>query len=369
MRSVLDFKILDNSLESLLIFLAVIFIAIVFNRLLATLIGRLIFSLFRRYARENYINVFQSLLLQPIQVLNLTVIIILGLKSLNFPDSWRGILIFGYPLLELEARGLWLLFILTLTWVLLRIIEFISFIFKQRAFHTESKMDDQLVPFVRDALKIFVFINAALIILGFVFHLDITSLVAGVGLGGLAIAFAAQESIKDLFGAITILIDKPFTVGDVVTVGNVTGTVEKVGIRSTRIRSRDRTLITMPNKKMMDTNVDNITLRTLRRVNLTIGLGYETEPDALKNIVSSLRSFFNQPEIFPDENYVVFEEFGESSLNIRIEYFTPFLPWLDFLRKKEEVNFKIMEIVGANKARFAYPVRDIRIDPAIFNAR
>ncbi len=366
MKAVLTYRILDNSLQSLLIFLAVIFIAILFKRYVSKLLGSVIHRLLNRFSANSSTSEFHSLLLQPLQFLVVLLIVFAGLQTLNYPGLWK-LNVWGHDLHDLLNKLMLCFLLISFTWVFLRIVDFISYILKERATRTESRFDNQLIPFIKDLLKVFLLINAAFILLGGIFHFDVTSLLAGIGIGGLAIAFAAQESIKDLFGSFTIFLDKPFTVGDVVRIGDVTGTVERVSIRSTRIRTNDKTLVTMPNKKMVDLNVENLSLATLRHVNFTIRLTYETPPATLRDIISELKEYFNQPALFQNEHFVIFDEYGESAIIIRVEYFTPMLPWADFLRQKEDVNFTIMEVVNKHGVAFAYPVRDVRIDPLLLN--
>ncbi|MBA2421654.1 MAG: mechanosensitive ion channel family protein [Chitinophagales bacterium] len=366
MEPVLTYHILDNSLKSILIFLAVILVALLLKRYLSKILSSVLHRVFYRFEAKSSSSEFHLLLLRPLQFLIVLLIIFMGLQTLNYPGVWK-IKIWNHDLHDLLSKLMLCFLLISLTWVFLRIVDFISFLLKERATRSESRLDNQLIPFIKDLLKVFILINAAFILLGGIFHFDVTSLLAGIGIGGLAIAFAAQESIKDLFGSFTIFLDKPFTVGDLVRIGDVTGTVERVSIRSTRLRSIDKTLITMPNKKMVDLNVDNLSLATLRHVNLTVRLTYETAPDKLRNIIAELREYFNQPALFQNEHFVIFDEYGESSLNIRIEYFTPMLPWADFLTQKEAVNFRIMEVVHKHGGLFAYPVRDVRIDPQILH--
>ena len=128
----------------------------------------------------------------------------------------------------------------------------IGLILKKKAEATENKMDDQLIPFAIEIGKILAVIFAIFIILGNIFGVNITALATGLGIGGVALAMASKESLENLLGSFTIFFDRPFTVGDMVTVGSVTGVVEKVGFRSTRIRTFDKSIVTVPNKKMID---------------------------------------------------------------------------------------------------------------------
>jgi MscS family membrane protein len=246
--------------------------------------------------------------------------------------------------------------------VFLRIADFIGLVLYDRSLRTESKMDDQLIPFLKDGLKLLIYLIALLIALGGILDLDITSLLAGLGIGGLAIAFAAQESIKDLFGSATIFFDKPFTVGDIVKVGDVEGTVERVGFRSTRVRTYDQTFVTIPNKKMVDTNVDNLTARSARRVRHVLRLNYDTSAASLQALTAELRDYFKTHDHFGQWNsFIVLDEFGESSLNLLVIFFIPILDPDRHLELKEEANLKIMKTVTDLHITFAGAARDIRL--------
>ena len=231
----------------------------------------------------------------------------------------------------------------------------ISLILHKRAEQTENKMDDQLIPFVIDIVKIITYIFALIIVMGNIFNVNVTALATGVGIGGIAIAMASKESLENLLGSFTIFLDQPFTVGDTVTVGSVTGTVEKVGFRSTRIRTFDRSLVTLPNKKMIEAELDNLGMRPVRRVKFNVGLTYETSPDQMKAIVSEIQEMINQHEKTNQEGKVRFQEFGSSSLDILVMYFVDSPRWDDLIDVKEDVNYKIMEIVKRNNSDFAFP--------------
>ncbi|MEP7128573.1 MAG: mechanosensitive ion channel domain-containing protein, partial [Chitinophagales bacterium] len=153
---------------------------------------------------------------------------------------------------------------------------------------------------------------------------------------------------------------------DVVKIGDVEGSVERVGVRSTRIRTASRTMVTVPNKKMLDTNVDNLTQREHRRIRQVIGLPYETTEEQLKKITLELRQYFQNSADMNQDYVVAFDDFGESSMNILIIYYIPFTTFEEHLLKKEAVNYEILHTVERNGSNFAFPVREIRIDPEIF---
>ena len=138
------------------------------------------------------------------------------------------------------------------------------------------------------------------------------------------------------------------------TVGTITGTVEK-GFRSTRIRTFDKSLVTVPNKKMIDAELDNLGMRPVRRVKFNIGLTYETTPEQIKAIVFEIKEMINKHKDTNQEGKVRFQEFGSSSLDILIVYFVQSPKWETLINVKEDINYKIMEIVKRNKSDFAFP--------------
>ena len=225
-------------------------------------------------------------------------------------------------------------------------------------------MDDQLIPFIIEIAKILTYIFALFIIMGNVFDVNITALATGLGIGGIALAMASKESLENLLGSFTIFFDRPFTVGDMVTVGSVTGRVEKVGFRSTRIRTLDRSLVTVPNKKMIDAELDNLGMRPIRRVKFSVGLTYHTSIEQIKKIVADMQTMIdNHPRTTnaegkkskDKEGKVRFDEFGDSSLNIFVLYYVDSPKWEDLIDVRQDVNYKIMEIVKKHNSDFAFP--------------
>jgi MscS family membrane protein len=144
-------------------------------------------------------------------------------------------------------------------------------------------------------------------------------------------------------------------VGDIVKVGTVTGVVEKVGFRSTRIKTFDRSIVTVPNKKMVDAELDNLGLRPVRRVKFHIGLTYSTSTDQIKEIVKEIQEMINIHPKTNDDGKVRFQEFGASSLDILILYYVDSPKWEDLINAKEDINYKIMDIVKKHNSDFAFP--------------
>ena len=282
-------------------------------------------------------------------------IIYLGSTHISFPITWNLADKNELGVKMIINKSFSLIFVGSIFWILLRCIDFVGLILKRKAELTENKMDDQLIPFIIEIGKIIIYILAVFIIMGSIFSVNIAALATGLGIGGIALAMASKESLENLLGSFTIFFDKPFTVGDIVTVGSVTGTVEKVGFRSTRVRTFDKSLVTVPNKKMIDAELDNLGLRPIRRVKFNIGLTYETSVDQIKAIVHDIQEMINQHEKTNQDGRVRFQDFGSSSLDIMVIYFVNSSKWEELINTKQDINYNIMEIVKKHKSDFAFP--------------
>jgi MscS family membrane protein len=235
----------------------------------------------------------------------------------------------------------------------------VALVFSYRGSLTTSKTDDQLIPFVKELVKIVTYIIAVFVVLGLVFKINVLTLIAGLGIGGIAVALAAKDSLENLFGSFTIFIDKPFVVGDLVKIDGIEGNIEKVGFRSTQIRSVNMSIITLPNKKMIDGALENLTLRNFRRIKFSIGLSYETPAPIVKKIVEEINDLLKTNTNYNEDSIAIFEEFGEFSMNIMVVYFLEMMEYNEYLQRKEKINFAIADIVSKNGASFIHPGRAV----------
>lgn len=349
----LDQTFLDNSLRDYLLVGGILLITLLVNRYLSGSINRAIYVVFRRLSDENRFKEFQQYVLRSMEVLLLLLVFVFSVERLHFPQAWN-ITLFGTDMFHIAHMLKWVVVLTALLQVVLNIIRFVGSVMMERARQHGLKSQEQLIPFFRDLTRVVMFVLYFLVLLGVVFKLNITSVLAGLGIGGLAVAFAAQESIKDLFGSVTIFFDQPFSVGDIVNVNGVEGTVEAIGFRSTRIRTYDQTYVTVPNKRMIETNVDNLSLRTRRRVRTLLRISYGTSPEKLTALVSGLRNYFERHEHFGlSPSFVTVDDLSDNGIVILVIYFIPVLepdvhPYL-----KEEVNLKILELAESLQVRFA----------------
>lgn len=351
----LQIEFLSNTLLDYSWFIGAVLVGLLFKKLISKYLSHLLFKIVGKKGAEVGVDKFDALLTKPIGFFIMLSIIYLGSSHINYPEVWNLAPENEVGLKMLINKGFSLIYVYSIFWIFLKVIDFIGLILNKRAEATENKMDDQLIPFIVEIAKIITYIFALVIVMGNVFEVDITALAAGLGIGGIALAMASKESLENLLGSFTIFFDQPFTVGDTVTVGTVTGTVEKVGFRSTRIRTFDKSLVTVPNKKMIDAELDNLGMRPVRRVKFNIGLTYETAPEQIKAIVTDIQAMINQHPKTNQEGKVRFQEFGSSSLDILVMYFVDSPKWNDLIDVKEDVNYKIMEIVKKHKSDFAFP--------------
>ncbi len=242
-------------------------------------------------------------------------------------------------------------------WLLIRLVDVLAYFVESRASQDDIPIEEQIIPLLKKSLKIFVGIVGALLVIQ---HLGypITSLLGGLGIGGLAVALAAQDTLSNIFGSIIVFTDKPFKVGDWITIGDVSGIVEKVGFRSTRIRTFPRTLVTLPNNKVANSQIENHTAMPIRRVRFELGVSYETTADQMERLVKGIEDILTNHSGV-DQNFfmVKFTDFGVHSLNILVYYFTVSTAWAVHLQVRQEVNLMIMRLMDELGIKPAIPAR------------
>ena len=197
-----------------------------------------------------------------------------------------------------------------------------------------------------------------------VWGINVTALVASLGIGGLAFALAAKDTAANLFGSFSLLADRSIRIGEWIKVNGVEGTVEHIGMRTTKIRSFQKSLITVPNHIVANNPIENFSRRGIRRIKMHIGLTYSTNSNQIKTIMGEIKEMLKQHEgISQNDSLMVnFDTFGDSSLNIFIYTFTKTANWATYLDIKEDINLKIMKIVEDNGSTFAFPSQSIYVE-------
>ncbi len=355
-----------NTMQAYILFVGIILTGLLLKRFFSKVLSQLLFKLFRNFADEVKFETFIALLLKPFESFITLASLYLAINQLKHPLELAILhyqrvegkvkILQDFTLGELLDKTFLFMLILAFFWIILRIVDFVAHVFMYRAAKSENKADDQLVPFLKELFKFIVYFIGFFVLLGYVFEVNALSLITGLGIGGIAIALAAKESLENLIGSFTIFMDKPFTVGDLVKVDGVEGTIEKVGFRSTVLRSTDKTTIIIPNRAMIDGVLENLTRRNYRRVKFNIGITYETESEKIKRIIEDISVFLKNNEHTSDSS-VTFDSFADSALNIQVLYLVANIEFNNYLKVKEEVNFRIIDIVQEHGSDFAYPTQ------------
>ena len=358
----LNYEFLGNSVTEYLYFLSSFLIGLLLIIPFRHFISKLLFRLFGKYNNEDDNKKFNSLLKKPLQYFLTLLVLYFSVQFISLPEFLSSAKDGDFNLVLYLGKGFNLLLLITIFWTINRSIDFVGFKLKNNASETESKVDDQLIPFAIDIAKVLTIVLGVVMILGNVFDVNVTALVTGLGIGGVAFALASKESLENLLGSFTIFFDKPFTVGDTVTLGGVTGTVEKVGFRSTRIRTFDKSVVTVPNKNIISTELDNLGARPVRRVKFNIGLTYETSVENIKNIVDDIQKLIDDHPMTNQDGRVRFLNFGASSLDIMVLYYVDSPDWEVLIDAQQKINFQIIDIVNKYKCEFAFPSTSVYIE-------
>jgi MscS family membrane protein len=344
---------MGNSIKAYAWFVAIILIGFIFQRLLSRLLALFVFKFLQKYATGVGFDRLLSLLKKPMGVFIMLIAFYSASSHIDFPKEWEFEAVEKFGLRMIIYRSFQIGIVVSITWILLRIVDFFGVVFLHRAALTPTKTDDQMVPFVKEAVKILVCIFSLFFILGAIFNLNVASLVAGLGIGGLAIALAAKETLENLIGSFTIFIDKPFAIGDTIKVGAIEGQVEHIGFRSTRIRTVDKSFLTVPNKKLIDNELDNFSLRTQRRANFNITLNYTATSVQLKNIIAGIKECIEKhPSVAKSDIQVRLFNMDNNAQNIMILYFVDSADYNLYLDVREDINYKILDLVEKNGATF-----------------
>ncbi len=251
--------------------------------------------------------------------------------------------------------------IMVVTWTVFRLTDAATILMGELAARTESRLDDHVVPLVRKGLKTFVGILAFILIaqnLGY----SVSGLLAGLGIGGLALAMAAKDTLANFFGSIMILIDRPFHAGDWITFPGGDGVVEEVGLRSTRIRTFAKTVVSIPNQALANSTVENHSLMPKRRIKFTLGVTYEATVDQVSGLVTRIEDYLkNNADIDQQFMLVKFTAFNASSLDLFIYCFTETTDWSRHLSVRQDVNLKVMSLVEEMGMSIAFPTQTVHL--------
>jgi MscS family membrane protein len=249
--------------------------------------------------------------------------------------------------------------IVAFAWLAVRLVDVLARAVEHRFLSRGQPVAVSVVPLGRRSLKTFVLVLGVIALLQN-FGFNVTGLLTGLGIGGLAVALAAQKTVENLFGGVTLIADQPVRVGDFCRFGDRIGTVEEVGLRSTRVRTLDRTVVTIPNAEFSSLQLENFARRDRIWLQATIGLRYETTPDQLRHVLVDLkRLLLAHPKIYPDPARVRLVGFGAYSIDLEIFAYVRTTDINEFLAVREDLYLRIMDVIAASGTGFAFPSQTI----------
>ncbi|WP_299016218.1 mechanosensitive ion channel family protein [uncultured Polaribacter sp.] len=252
----------------------------------------------------------------------------------------------------------------TIFWiyVFLKLVQVVMRIYAEFTERTHGRLDDQLVPILHSFLTGIVIVVGIFRVL-LLFGVNATTMLAGATIGGLAVALASQDTVKNLIGTIMIFIDKPFHIEDWIEAGEVVGTVEKVGFRSTSVRAADTSVYKIPNSKLSEIVINNKGLRLFRRYSTNLGLRYDTPPELIEAFVKGVREIIiAHPETRSDSYNVEFTGFGDSALLVMVNVYFKSLAWGAEQSSKHRLHIAIVKLAAALGVDFAFPSTTVTIE-------
>ena len=339
-----DFVILDNTLGTYLLITGVILLAVSLKRYISRAIASLVFRVVVRVGQDVDRKSFIKLVTPPLENFLVIMVVMISLEKLHYPEL-LDIAVYKVRLHRAIDVIAVIVIIISFIWLLLRIIDFIAMVLERKANISESRNNNQLIVFFKDFLKVILVLIGIIMILKFGFSFKVSSLITGLSLAGAAIALATRESIENLIASFIIFFDRPFSTGDQVKVQNIQGTVEKIGLRSTRLRTTQKTYVTVPNKQMVDTITDNLTLQTQRRAFVQLEIDGRTPHEKVNQLVLGIQEIM-QHRNDKVENYTVFlADIVKNTYVITVEFFTATIPVADFNEVRQYVNLSIMQLM------------------------
>lgn len=332
--------------------LIIVATSVLLHKLFTWLFNILLSRIAMRLGQERIAHTFIRPVAIPFSLFVIFLLLIVFVPVLQLPFLTNH-----YLLLLIKA-----LLPLFITIVFYKLADVIAYYLFKLAERTESTLDDQLVPLVRRIMKVFVIIMGGLFALQNL-NFDVTALIAGLSIGGLAFALAAQDTIKNLFGSLMIFIDKPFQIGQWIKANEIDGEIEEVGFRSTRIRTFANSLITVPNGKLADMVIDNMGMRHYRRMQLTLNVEYGTPVAKMKQFVEGLCIIITEhPSTRKDNFQVSFNNLSSYSYDVLFYVYLSAPTWRYELALRQELILSILHLAERLEIPFAFPTQKVLME-------
>ena len=347
-------QLLGFRMEELILSFSIILVTILFRGIIV----KRTFSALDKWLQKDRFE-GDHLILRAFQKPALTFLLLFGiyLSVIVLPlDHWFE---------ELVEQAFRLSILVIFTWGLMRVTDALAYFIGSKIKDKRSTLYG-FVPLIRKSINITIVLIGALLVVDNLGY-SIGGIIATLGLGGAAFAFAAKDSIANFYGSLALVLDRPFKVGDWIQVGDkLDGNVEALGLRSTRVRTFPKTLLSIPNNVLANETIINWSRMPKRRVKQFVGISYDTDPDTVALIVEDIRTLLKEDESIQQEFILVnFTDFGDSSLDILVYYFTKTIEWLEHMDVRQRINIKIMKAIKARGATIAFPSRSLYLEGSV----
>lgn len=349
MNDFLSYRIYNNEVQEILISLAFILGAIVLGRLVRWFAEKILPKLTAK-TETQLDDVLVEVLKAPMLFALTLVGFWIGIKRLSMPAN----------VMEMIADAYKFLLVISATWFVSRAVStFINVVLKEKVNDESSRMDEHALSLIKKVSSFVIWSIGVITALNNA-GVDVGALIAGLGIGGVAIALAAQDTAKNIFAGMMILFDRPFKIGELITIDGTTGYVEDMGIRSTKLRTYSGQLVVIPNYKTADSNLTNITREPSRRIELNVGLTYSTTPEQMRQAMDILRNLPSSVTGIEEKVKVYFTSFGDFSLNITCWYYIK--KDSDLFETQSAVNLHVLDEFNAHGLDFAFPTQTLYVN-------
>lgn len=329
--------------------LVYIFLAFYVSRLLDAIISQRV-KAWAEKTKTRFDDLIVGLLRGPVRIVSFVILLHVGMQVFKWPLFLESFF----------SKGLKIFVAISITYVVLKAIDAMVGVWKERTTTPENEQfSRQLLPLIGKTFKVFVVVVVALVTsqnLG----LNVTGFIASLSIGGLAVGLAAQDTLANLFGAVAVLVDKPFKVGDRIQLDALDGVVEYIGFRSTRVRNLDGHLVTVPNKTMGNATITNVSARPNIKTVMNIGITYDTPPDRIRRALQIIEEVYRRHPRTSD--FVMsFNKFESSALNILVVHWWGDTQFIEYLAGIQDMNLSLKERFDAEGIEFAFPTQTVHI--------
>ena len=336
----------SNDFKHLLISIGIFLIVLLIRKIFVTYVYKFIIKMMRKTPSEFLTNLLLAYE-KPLQWLFVIIGVYISARVFPYLDESNQLF------LALIQSSI----VIFITWGLYNLTSSTSVIFSKINQSSDIHLDRILIPFISKGIR-FILIAITFSIIAEIFGYPISGFIAGLGLGGLAFALAAQDLLGNLFGGFVIVTDRPFSIGDWILTPSVEGTVEDINFRSTKIRTFAQALVTVPNSTLANEPITNWSKMGKRRISFRLTLTYDSPIHNVRNVVKRINDLLrNHPDIHQETIFVTFDDFKENGAELMLYFFTKTTVWGEYLKVKEDVNFKIIEILEDEGVSIAIPSR------------